>query len=565
MREFEYEGSEPSNKTDKESDSAAKKVSTSENDSVNDTKPQSTDEIVNNQILDEFTNRNDKTHKLKRSERISNARPGSISADLNQTKKKSSSNSSHQTDSITENITTKILMFREQLSRVSKNNEEKPSKKKKRKLPFRLTYKGWILVVSVIGFLCLGFYLFFSRPTPIDRLSLTYLDNLSKDSLGVELQSTFADTYQISDYTLYGETLSLYNSRYQNGIRDDLYGRNVLLRNIETGDQLTYTFAGAADSGIPLGELDAGVYEVYVYDGFTPKRVKMADEFHADPFTTIRRDKTVSTVNMDASKETLKKFGIETDENYLYLTVTSSLPKVKIIDVMIDPSGLLKYELSSMVEEGYISEGFNEAEQSYEFAKQIQLYLEEAGLRVEISRDKDEPVSYYGVNSRVGKGYTKQAKVFLGLGMDESDNPLPYILTSPFSNGFLANSISHCLMENGIELQYIPDAPDRLDYGVAYDTYQVSADYEVLPYTLYPQLRETGGKVTYAGLSAGTENNANFSTNPGMYGIEFLYASTDSPSSQAYFVQNRDLMAKSIAQGIIEYFNIPQTQESTEQ
>lgn len=53
---------------------------------------------------------------------------------------------------------------------------------------------------------------------------------------------------------------------------------------------------------------------------------------------------------------------------------------------MIDPSGLLKYELSSMVEEGYISEGFNEAEQSYEFAKQIQLYLEEAGLRVEISR-----------------------------------------------------------------------------------------------------------------------------------------------------------------------------------
>lgn len=88
MREFEYEGSEPSNKTDKESDSAAKKVSTSENDSVNDTKPQSTDEIVNNKILDEFTNRNDKTHKLKRSERISNARPGSISADLNQTKRK---------------------------------------------------------------------------------------------------------------------------------------------------------------------------------------------------------------------------------------------------------------------------------------------------------------------------------------------------------------------------------------------------------------------------------------------------------------------------------------------
>lgn len=464
--------------------------------------------------------------------------------------------------------TTRILLFGEEDKKSRKNrknkdkHEEEKKPKKKRRLPFRLTYKGKILLVILAGFLILGLFLIFNQPTPIDRLSLTYLDNLSKDSLQVDLQQTFADTYRISDSTIYGETLTLYGNRYQNGTTDELYGRNVMLRNIETGQQLTYTFAGGADSGIPLGELEPGVYEIYVYDGFTPKRVYMSDEYHSDPFTTMRRNKSVNTINLDASKDTLKKFGVETDENYLYLTVTSSLPKVKIVDVMIDPSGLVKYELSSMVDDGYVSATFNEPQQSYDFAQMIQMYLQEAGLRVEISRDRDEAISYYGVNSRIGKGYTKQAKVYLGLDMDVSDASLPFMMTSPYSNGLLANSISYALRQNGIELQQIINAPERLDEGVEYDTFSVSDNYEYLPYTQYPQLRESGGKVTYAGMAPGSENNGNFSQNPGMYGIEFFYASTDNPASQAYFEANREVMARSIAQGIIDYFQIPEVQEN---
>ncbi len=465
--------------------------------------------------------------------------------------------------------TTKILLFKEEKkSRGKKKTDQKEHskpKKKRRGILRRLTYKGWILVVAVFSLILVGLFLYINRSTEIDRLSLTYLDNLSADSLGVSLQSDFADTYSVQDYTIYGESLNLYGARYQNGVRDELYGRNVLLRNIETGEQLTYTFAGGADTGIPLGQLDPGVYEIYVYDGFTPKRVYMTDEFHSDPFTTMRRDKTVYTVDLDASKDFLKKFGVETDENYLYLTVTSSLPKVRIIDVMIDPSGLVKYELSNMIENGYVSDTFNEAEQSYDFARQIQTYLEEAGLRAEISREREEASSYYGVKSRIGSGYSKQAKVFLGLSMSDSDSSLPYIMASPFSDGLLANSISYALTNSGIELQTIYSAPERLDQGVAFDTWQTGAEGETLPYTLYPQLRESGGKVTYAGLAAGSENNSGFSSNPGMYGVEFFYASTENPASQAYFENNRDLMAKSIAQGIIDYFDIPAPSEEEDQ
>lgn len=442
----------------------------------------------------------------------------------------------------------------------SRKTASKPAssaqKIKKPRQKLRLTYKGWILVVALIGIVSVGLFAFFNQPSAIDRLSLTYLDNLNRENLAVTLQSTFADTYSISDYTYYGETLTLYHNRYQNGTLDELYGRNVMLRNLETGEQLTYTFAGGADSGIPAGELSPGVYEIYVYDGFTPKRVYTDEELHSDPLTTMRRNKEVTTINLDASKDYLSKFGITTDENYLYLTVTDSLPKVKIIDVMIDPSGMLKYDYLNEVDEGYTGPLFSEAVQSYSLALEIKSFLEEAGLRVEISRPEGAALGYNGVNSRTGAGYSSQAKVFLSLAMDGGDEAYPSILVSPYTNGLLANRISYVLQQNGIQLSPQPEV-ERLDEGVAFDTFQVSDEYEYMPYTLWPQLRETGGKTTYTGTAYGSEANENFSDSYGMYGLIFFYASQENQSSQEYYMNNKEVIARSVARGIVEYFQIP--------
>lgn len=420
---------------------------------------------------------------------------------------------------------------------------------------FRLTIKGKIALVLIAAAVCIAFFIYLNRPTPIDKLALTYLDDLNPSSVGITLQESFADTYEVKDITIYGETLNLLHSDYSDQHNDDLYGKNVMLRNVETGEQLTYNFSGGADSGIPLGSLQPGVYEIYIYDQFTPKRVYTENEYHSDPFTTMRRNKEVSTINLDASKDYLKKLGNETDENYLYLTVTSSLPKVKIYDVVLDPSGLVKYQYSSESDPGYTSESFNEANESYTFAMQIQSYLEEAGLRVLISREDNQPAGYYGVNSRVGTGYASQAKVFLSLEMSGGDEPYPYLMASPLTEGLLANQIAYDLKANGIQLSNV-NGPSRLDQGVLFDTLSVNDQFEYTAFSMFPALRETGGKATFTGRQTGSESNENFRESYGMYGVIYFYASAEDPSSQSYFRENKELMARSIAQGIIDYFQI---------
>lgn len=434
--------------------------------------------------------------------------------------------------------------------------------KKKRK--FKLTTKGLVVVVILIGMILIGLFALLSRPSAIDRLSLTYLDNLDKTSLGYEIPDTYEQSYAISDYTIYGETLVLYRDSYQDEDYDDLYGKNVMLKNLETGAEQIFTFAGGADSGISLGQLDPGVYEVYVYDQYTKKRVYFEEPMELEEaFTTMRRNKEILNITLDADSDYLKKLGITQDRNYLYLTVTDSLPKVKYIDVLIDPSGLESYLNSTAYATGYTSATIDESAASYQFAEEIKSYLQEAGLRVEVTRSSNEANGYTGSDSRVGIGYAKQAKVFLNLAMSAGEADRPYIVVSPYTTGGLANRIVHVLEQNGIEL-YDAGSSTLLDAGATFDTLMLNDDYTYSAWEYYPQLRESGGKATWTGTLSSYNGNSDYSDAYGMYGMIFYYASDDSEESQTYFLTNEGEMAKSIAQGILEYFEIPEQSEETE-
>lgn len=436
---------------------------------------------------------------------------------------------------------------------------KKPFKNSKRKISVRF----WIALCALAGISAVGVYIWQSQPDEIDRLSLTYLDSLKDKDLAASPQSSYESAAEIQDYTVYGETLGLYASPYTFEERDDLYGRNILARNLETGQEYTFTFGGGADSGIDLGSLDPGVYELYAYDEtYTPQRLYMKDKFSEDIVTTMRRSKRVNTVRLDADSDFLSRFGIPADRNYMYLTVTSSLPRVKIIDVLIDPSGLVSYLYGNGTEQGYSSDLITEDRASYELAIQIQMYLEEAGLRTQITRQDGEPAGYYGENGRIGQGYRAQAKVFLGLSMAEGEENRPFILSSPFTVGNLSNAMVYAMANNGLQLAEVSTLP-RLNTGSGYDTLQVNEAYEQTPWSLYPQLRETGGKTTFAGTYPAAASNEMFKDSNGMYAVMLCYASTDSRESQEYFLQNREVIARSAAQGILEYFNIPDPDAQT--
>lgn len=421
---------------------------------------------------------------------------------------------------------------------------------KNRKRKRRLTRKGKIaLTVAVLVIVLCISLLFMRQPSVAERLSLTYLDSLTLSDLNSKPQESYADKTRVGDYTIYGTSLVFYDQTYSPLETDGYFGRNVKLVNIKTGEEITTTFTGGGDSGIDLQNLPAGVYEVYLTNGYTYARAYSDEEMHSSPLITMRNDKKVCSVQVDASKDYLDKFSIDTDENYIFLTVTESLPIVKVTDVVIDPSGYL-VDPNGMPLEWYSEGSFDESEHSWEFAQRIARYLESAGLRVTFSRDKEELKGYAGENSRAGIGYSSQAKIFLSLTMSDAEQPYPYMISSPFTNGVLGNSISSALLSDGILLS-TPVVSSQLNIGNTYDQLTVDEAYELEPYSLFPALRETGGRLTSAGQSEQWKANEMFSQSYGMNSLVFCYASSQNEASRTYFLENEDTLARGIAQGIL--------------
>ena len=420
----------------------------------------------------------------------------------------------------------------------------------------KLTAKGKIILILALCFAAVGLFAYLNRPTAIDRLSLTYLDNLTKSSLAYEIPESYADSYEVKDATIYGESLVLYQDNYEKEGRDDLYGKGVVLKNLETGKETTFNFSGGADGGVNLGRLDPGVYEVYVYDSYTKKRVYFNEPFESDVFTTMRRGKKVNDIVLTANTDYLERFKTKLDKNYLFLTVTDSLPKVKVVDVLIDPSGLVSYMNGPGVYEGYKSEYIDEAQASYSLALKIQEQLQAAGLKAEIAREESQDLGYYGAGSRIGIGYQKQAKVFLGLTMEETDESRPYLVGSPMTSGLLPNLLALKLHQNGVETAEVSKT-SYLDPGVMLDPLTVDEEGHQTRFSISPQIRETGGKATFAGRNSSWTANSSFADSNGMYGVLLCYAGTESPESQVYFLEHEDAIAASLAQGILEYFEIP--------
>lgn len=435
----------------------------------------------------------------------------------------------------------------------AKSTAARSSKKRRR---YTLSAKGWIVLTAAAAVLLLCLYSWQSRPDAIDRLSLTYLDNLNRESLAYEIPASYEQQAPVSDAVIYGESLVLYKNAYDPQNNDPYYGHIVMLKNLETGSQTTTTLTGGADGGIDLGAVEPGVYEIYIYDDYTLKRAVMDQAWTSEVFTTMRRNKEVNRIQIDAGSDYLQKFGIDQDADYLYLTVSSSLPKVKIADVMIDPSGLIPtgYE-GEEPDPGYTGD-WVEASESYSLALRIQELLEQSGLRCALSRSEADAAGYAGSEGRAAKGYDSQAKIFLSLTMDDQETDRPYLLSSPFSNGALANQIAWDLSGKGIELATVSSLP-QLNPGTGYDGLLMNADYSASPFSFQAALRETGGKTTSAGALEGWQLNSPYSQQPGMNGVIFCYASSQSAASRQYYLEHKEEIAQGIAQGILDYAHIP--------
>ena len=425
------------------------------------------------------------------------------------------------------------------------------SRRRKRKYNSRFI----ILCVAILAVTAILGYLVFEDVLHVGFIN-PYLDGLDRNTVRENVKEKYADSFEAKDYTVYGEELSFYSGKYGPKTFRSMQGMMVLLRNIETQEEITYTLSAGIDVGVSLHSLRTGVYEIYVYDHFIEKRLYFEKEINSDTFTSVARAGLINEVTLQASSDFLSDFGIKSDKNYAYLTVKNTKQPEDVYDVIIDPSGFETNEWTG-VDPGYEDEKISEGKASYELALMIQEKLEAAGLKVKLTRGEDEAINYYGDVSRVSRGYTARGKVFLSLTLylDAQNLYRPMIQVSPYSDGMLANRIAKTMTANGLEMAYITNAED-LERGVLYASFIKNDKEKNTRFDAYPPIREAGGKATFAGQYEGYEENAKWSDFYGMYSILFEYANIANPDSIDYYLANKEAIADSIVEAILDYYEI---------
>lgn len=433
---------------------------------------------------------------------------------------------------------------------------KKIEKKKSLKNP-----KNKIILVFVLASLVIGLFLFATRKTDVDKITMPYDEVFDNEILKANVRTTFKQSYELKDYSIYGESLILYQDPYQANTVDGLLGKSIVLRNILTEEEVIFSFTGGIDSGIDVGLLSEGLYEVYVYDHYKKKRVYFDSEFTSDQFVTMRRDGKVKMVSLNTQKDYLSNIGFTFDQNYAFLTVIENTAIASIYDVVIDPS---TYEIdikSNDINYGITNGEFKESEASYELALKLKEYFEKEGLRVLITREKDEAKAYYGMNGRAAVAYDSQAKVFISLHAYEDEQmKSQYFVTSPYTNGVLANEIAYYMTQNNLFLETVSD-DDKLQEGVKFDEYSQDYNEELgyyvdSEYELRPELRETGGKLTMAGTMPIAQENQMYKDKYGLYALDFYYVNGTNSDNISTYQAIEDTMVKRFVEGFCQYYQI---------
>ncbi|MDO4467400.1 MAG: hypothetical protein Q4C49_10430 [Bacillota bacterium] len=410
--------------------------------------------------------------------------------------------------------------------------------------------KNTVIFVTVISLVLVSTFLITHNYSSIEKMSSTYLDSVERSVIKENVYQEFDGAYAIKDFTLYGESFKVYKEKYAQA-SDNSMGKNMVLRNVATEKEYSYTYDDGADSGAKLGQLDEGLYEVYLFDQFTKKRVYTENNLQPDDLICMRRNGKVKNIRIDCNKDYLESFGITYDKNYMFLTVTETLPVTDVIDVMIDPGGYNVNVRTGADVEYFINDAIDESQAAYELALLVKQYLEEEyGLKADLTRGKEEKVGYYGKNGRAGRGFEQKAKVFLSLGMCENEIVTrPNIVTSAYSTGVNANYLCYASQNLGVELTALSKRPE-FEPGVSYDMFTTDDNFEYTHWEFYPQLRETGGKATFTGSIDFAGKNSKYAESYGMCGFLYFFASAKNDESIDYFLKNKELIAQSIALGI---------------
>lgn len=329
----------------------------------------------------------------------------------------------------------------------------------------------------------------------------------------------------MSDYFYYGETLLLLENKYELGERDPFLGRQVHLENLCNEQVVSFLLTNHLDGNIPVEELEEGFYLASI-ELDLENHVLVSDEILDDTFYTMNRDGVQKRINIIADENYFVDNNLKEkifNQHYVFIEVIEEKAPEIVYDIMIDPAH--NDQDFGPLDQGLIEDDFVEADALYELAKKMKIEFESYGLKVGISREKQEILNTYGQPSRVYSAYETSAKIMIELDMIKS---LDVVTVVGSSYGLLS------LPE--MVAQEIPDGVGTVDRRLGL------LDYHNL-------IRETGGYALGATRYSEISERLNQFAKENRHGTQTI-------SIQFPTMEKGEQLIESSVQGIINYINI---------
>lgn len=396
------------------------------------------------------------------------------------------------------------------------------------------------------------------------------LDGLSVEESKAKLSNANIEDgeYKVSDYVLYGESLTLYNGMYDLGVKDEMLGKSVLCRNLSTGSEYVFYLGNKLDEGIPIYELPVGVYEVYVSSIMSNERLYMEKETFEEFYTVTRKGvnhkfSLIADTNYFYSDDAT----LDLEKPYVYFMVEDAELPLGYYDIIIDP-GHFAYDCYASSCYGYIDNGsvanngtFIESEAVYKVSYVVARELALAGLRVTMTRDDITPVDMYGEGGRVHKTITTKAKYFISNHLNAINDTRVHgseVWHSAYASTAFAETILNTLVENtnlvaSGNIGGGNPIPSIISSTVSTSTYEK-------PFDGFMMIREPGGKGTGAGQlsEAAIEYNGPFleGVNYGANALLIEYIYMTNKNDAANWEEHYESYGKAVAKGIIDYLKL---------
>lgn len=426
----------------------------------------------------------------------------------------------------------------------------------------RITWTWKTIVPCILVLAMLGGYAIYSSSSHSNLPEKFTICNYNSDKTMATLQNTYEQTYTISDYLYYGESLNLYTNDYSLEGKEYLSRKTIELYNVCTKETFSFTMEANLDRQIALEELTQGYYEVFVIDNLEKKRLVFDEAVEANRFTTILRNETSKQIQVIADADLLSAYDVTLNHNYLFLQVDEeTIAESNDVDIVIDPYGSF-INAVGVKDIGVQGNDLVEAKETYDAALILKEKLESYGLRVMLTRKSaDEVVPYYGEDGRYARAYKAHARYYIEIGMNVSAYDTikgTSIYHSTYASDTLGGALMYQLKKNtslipSTQFQWGDRNPGVGTAGLVEDEQKLKI------YDGLNTIRETGGLATGAGKisQAAQANKAIASTTrEGMMALSlnFVYVSNEDDAS--YWKANKELIMEETANALVKSLHV---------